>query len=153
MKCDIILDTEDHISEIAINESASKIVPKNSVLCVVRSGILAHTFPVSITGVDVSFNQDMTAIVPGKTVLSKYLYFVLRNDENIIVCNGVKIGATVHSLHSGFLKQYKIPLPPISIQEQIIAEIEVEQKLIEPSKQLVQVFTNKLQNRIDGLFK
>lgn len=46
-----------------------------------------------------------------------------------------------------------VPVPPIETQRQIVAQIEAEQVLIESSKQLIEVFAEKMQNRIDGLFK
>lgn len=49
MKCFELQDTEDHITEEAVVNSATSRVPPESVLVVTRSGILRHTFPVSLT--------------------------------------------------------------------------------------------------------
>src|SRR5713226_6488905 len=59
MKVEVILDTEDHLSQEAIAADRAAIAKKTSLLVVVRSGILAHTFPVAIAGRDVAFNQDL----------------------------------------------------------------------------------------------
>lgn len=64
MKTTRISDAEDHITRAAIDGSAAKVVGPGAVLAVVRSGILAHTFPVAIAERDVSFNQDIKAITP-----------------------------------------------------------------------------------------
>ena len=56
MKSDLIDDTEDHISEAAIAESATKLIPAGSVVCVVRSGILKHSFPVALLARDMCIN-------------------------------------------------------------------------------------------------
>lgn len=48
-----IIDTEDHITEEAITCSATQSVEPNSVLVVVRSGILKHTLPIAINRIRV----------------------------------------------------------------------------------------------------
>jgi restriction endonuclease S subunit len=58
MKSNHIEDAEDRITKEAIAQSAARVVGPNSILAVVRSGILAHTFPVATVGREVSFNQD-----------------------------------------------------------------------------------------------
>ena len=70
-------DAEDHITEVAIRESATRLVPPGSVLVVVRSGILKHTIPVGITTVDVALNQDLKALLPSGELEARYLaYFI-----------------------------------------------------------------------------
>lgn len=77
MKTDVILDAEDHISPQAVEKSATRRVPKGTVLCVVRSGILQHTLPVAITGREVCFNQDINAIAPNPKMLdAKFLFYL-----------------------------------------------------------------------------
>jgi len=46
------------------------------------------------------------------------------------------------------LSQFKIPLPPIDIQQQIVTEIEKEQAMVESAKGLVDVFEGKVKERI-----
>jgi len=50
------------------------------------------------------------------------------------------------------LSKIPIQLPPLETQNQIVAQIDAEQRLIEPSKQLIEVFTKKIKNRINELF-
>jgi restriction endonuclease S subunit len=44
---------------------------------------------------------------------------------------------------------YNVPLPE---QKKVIAQIETEQALIEPSRKLIVVFTKKLQDRINEIW-
>ena len=64
MKSDVIGETEDSITEDAVAGSATKYVPAGSVLMVMRSGILRHTFPVAINDRTVTVNQDLRALTP-----------------------------------------------------------------------------------------
>jgi type I restriction enzyme S subunit len=64
MKAETIGETEDLITEDAVANSAAKYVPASSVLMVMRSGILRHTFPVAINDRTVTLNQDLLALTP-----------------------------------------------------------------------------------------
>lgn len=121
MKTPYMTDAEYKITSEAIAQSAAKIVNENSVLAVVRSGILAHTFPVAQAGRDISFNQDIKAITPkDESLLPAFLFWMLKGQEARILRTGVKKGATVHSLSSGFLETLAFPLPPLDEQRRIV---------------------------------
>ena len=47
-----------------------------------------------------------------------------------------------------YVKQYRIPVPSLEEQKKILDQIRYEQSLIEPSKQLIKVFTEKIESRI-----
>lgn len=120
MKTTCVTDAEDKITRTAIAESTAKIVGPNSVLAVVRSGILAHTFPVATLTREVSFNQDIKAVTPrSSALLPSYLFWILKGQEARILRIGVKKGATVHSLSNGFLEALSFRLPPLQEQRRI----------------------------------
>ncbi|MBY8829711.1 N-6 DNA methylase [Hephaestia mangrovi] len=124
MKSDVIHDTEDHISEAAIEGSATSLVPAGTVLCVVRSGILKHTFPVALTSRPMCFNQDIVALSCDADRLDPlFLFWSLKGRAAEILSKGIKPGVTVQSFHSGFFKTFQIPLPPLEVQQEIVAEI------------------------------
>ena len=47
-----------------------------------------------------------------------------------------------------YVKQYRIPVPSLEEQKKILDQIRYEQSLIDPSKQLIKVFTEKIETRI-----
>ncbi len=67
-------------------------------------------------------------------VLDKYLTEVLNSMDLSLYITGV----TVPKLNQKNLKQIKIPLPPLHIQEEIVKEIEGYQKVIDGAKQVVE---------------
>jgi type I restriction enzyme S subunit len=113
-------DAQDHISEAAVRESATQIVPIGSVLIVVRSGILAHRLPVSIARVPVALNQDLKALVPGGPLLPEFLAYALEAKADRILKGCVKRGATVHSVDIGRLQQVPLPIAAPSEQRRIV---------------------------------
>lgn len=115
MKSSMISDSIDHITEEAIISSAAKIVPKDSVLMVIRSGVLKHTLPVAINTVPVTVNQDMKAFVVGKEVIPEYLLFTFLMREAEILSN-VRV-VTADNIEFSVIKNLPIPLPPLPLQQ------------------------------------
>lgn len=153
MKVDFIEDTEDHVSLEAIKNSSTKLVDKDTILCVVRSGILQHSFPVAITLRRMCFNQDIMAIsVQNSHVVTRYLFYILKVHSKEILELGIKPGVTVQSFQSGFFKKYKIPLPPLDIQKQIVSKIEEEQQVVDVNKRLIEIYERKMKQKIDGVW-
>jgi type I restriction enzyme S subunit len=121
MKASLITSTQDSITAEGVNGSAASLVPEGSILVVARSGILAHTVPVARAGRRLAFNQDIKAIqVSDNRVTGDYAYWFLRGKEAEILASGVKKGATVHSLQSGFLEKLAIPMVSTSEQYRIV---------------------------------
>lgn len=153
MKVEYIYDTEDHVSEDAVRNSAVNLVPARSILCVVRSGILAHSFPIALAARDLTFNQDITAIVTtDKHVLPEYLFHLLKGMEADIVRSGVKKGGTVHSLHSRFLHELAIPLPPLNEQKRIVAKLEGYREEINNYKEQIAQLERNIQIEVASIW-
>lgn len=153
MKINFISDAEDHISNSAVENSATKVVPAGTILCVVRSGILQHSFPVGLTLVPVAFNQDITAIEVAQDRLHpNYLFYVLKSFSAEILSKGIKPGVTVQSFHSGFFRTYQIPLPDMKTQLEIVKELEAEQSLVDANKELIERFEAKIKAAIDRVW-
>ncbi len=121
MKSTLIEDATDHISEEAVSGSATSVVPPGTILVVVRSGILAHSLPIAQVGRSVAFNQDIKAIIPASELVSAdFLFWFLRSQAMRVIARGVKKGATVHSLQSGFIENLLVPVPPLDAQRLVV---------------------------------
>lgn len=119
-----IHDTERHITEIAISNSSTKWIEKDSLLFVMRSGILRRIFPVSIAKVRLCVNQDIQTLSLTINILPEFAYWFIYGNEANIRHNCSKDGTTVESIDSFKLKKVKLPIPSINEQKQIIKEIE-----------------------------
>jgi len=134
MKVTEIHDSEEHISEEAVDESATNLVEPSTILIVVRSGILAHTFPVAITSASVTFNQDIRALLPRKEILiPEYLLWALKARAPHVLMSIVKRGSTVHSIDSNRFFDMTIPVPPIAVQRTFVNQVE---QLVAASQEL-----------------
>jgi type I restriction enzyme M protein len=124
----------EFITELAVSETSTGIAPKDSVILISRVSVgkyaLAHE-PFAI-------NQDLTAIVPrDRDVLQpKFLFALARKLAAVVEASAQGIG--VRGVTRAFLSELKIPLPPLEVQHQIVAEIEGYQKVIDGARQVVE---------------
>ncbi|AOI64223.1 hypothetical protein WS51_10845 [Burkholderia territorii] len=122
MKSRLISDSEDHITEAALGRLS--VVPAQSVLVVVRSGILSRTLPVALTIVPVTVNQDMRAFVPLSDISPSYLAWQLIAMEQEILDKCSKDGTTVASIEGPSLAQFPLGIAPAAEQTRIVAKLE-----------------------------
>jgi type I restriction enzyme M protein len=91
-------------------------------------------------------NQRVGLIRPDKSKLSYYfLKSILFSDTFYDFCQLIAGGGAQGNISPGQIKSYKIPLPPLPIQEQIVAEISGYQKIIDGAK----LITTNWKPRID----
>lgn len=124
MKTERIRDSEDHITNGAIDGSATNRVPEGSVLVVTRSGILAHTLPVAVTEVEVTINQDLKALTPNEGIDATFLAWALRAFGSDVLKKCKKHGTTVASVEFEALRRYRVPLASVKEQRRVVEAIE-----------------------------
>lgn len=147
MKSSVINDSIDHITEEAIAHSTTNLVPANSVLMVIRSGILKHTLPVAVNSLPVTINQDMKAFVPNETVKTAFLLYFFKAIENDVLA-GVR-GVTADNIDFKAFQKRTIIVPPLALQEQFVAFVTQADK----SKVAVQKALDEAQLLLDSLMQ
>ena len=100
-----------YITELGLLNSATKLVPKGSLLLVSRTGV----GKVAITKTDLAFSQDITAIFPKSGLLDKrYLFRFLSSQSRYF--EKFSRGATIKGITREVLNRLQIPLPPLPFQ-------------------------------------
>lgn len=122
MKATLVTDSEDHVTEASLDRLS--VVPADSVLVVVRSGILSRTLPVARTMVPVTVNQDMRAFVPLPEVSSSYLAWQLIAMEREVLDKCSKDGTTVASIEGPALARFPLAIAPAAEQTRIVTKLE-----------------------------
>lgn len=142
-------DANEFITETAINESSTKLIPKGSIMIGTRVGV----GKASILGCDMCSNQDILSIVNLNEldINKSFLLDILSYYENYF--NSQKRGATIQGITSETVKKLKIIIPPIELQNKFAERIE----LIEKQKQLAEESLKKSEelfnSLLDGAFK
>ena len=122
MKADVLTDSQIKINQLGVDNSTAKLVPVNSVIMVIRSGILKHTLPVAINSVPITVNQDLKVFIPSERILTRFLAIQFRMHERDIL-SGVR-AVTADNIEFNSLKQRELIVPPIEIQQEYVETIE-----------------------------
>jgi len=128
-----ITNTEIKITQAGLNESSAKLFPTNSVLVAMYG---ATAGKVGMLGIEASTNQAVCAIFPNERCITKYLYYILRSQEQALV--DLSVGGGQPNISQTIIKNYEIPLPPLEVQQEIVDELEGYQKIIDGCKQVVE---------------
>ena len=87
-------------------------------------------------------------------LLGKFLNFSLNTNEAKEFFMRVKTdGINQSNINAKALATFTFPLPPISIQQEIVNRIEEEQALINANKKLITIFEQKIKDEINRLWK
>ena len=147
MKTDIITESQIYINHLGVENSTAKMVPVNSVIMVIRSGILKHTLPVAINAVPITVNQDLKVFLPNKCITAIFLSTLFKILEKDIL-SGVR-AVTADNIEFNSLKQRQIIVPPLDLQKQFTAFI----KQLNKSKVVVQKALDEAQLLFDSLMQ
>jgi restriction endonuclease S subunit len=90
--------------------------------------VRAPVGPVNLTMQRICIGRGLAAIRPAEgRLLTSYAFYLLRSLEEEIIGD---TGAAFASINRSDIEKIKIPLPPLEVQKEIVAEIEGYQKVI-----------------------
>ena len=147
---------ERNITDLGYKKSSAQIMPKGSVLFTSRAPIGY----VAIADTDLCTNQGFKSFVPSMDIKSEYLYQLLKMMKPKIL--NMASGAVFKEISGSKIKELKIPLPNIELQNQFatkVQEIEsyikTQQAELENAKTMFQSllhhsFTGELTRRAYG---
>jgi type I restriction enzyme M protein len=99
-------------------------------------------------------NQALLKLTPMDNLCSKYLKIWMDSNNFQRLISDNSYGAAIQNVASvQTLKSILIPLPEIATQAKIVAEIEKEQKAVNSAKQLIEIFEQKISNRIARIWE
>ena len=126
--------SNDYVNELAVKEKRLHLFPKNTILFP-KSGastFLNHRVMISKEGY---VSSHLATIIPNeKKICPLFLFYLLLK----IDAKTLTPDQAYPSLKISKIQKIKIPLPPLEIQEQIVAELESYQKIIDGAKQVVE---------------
>ncbi|EIJ35409.1 restriction endonuclease subunit S [Thiothrix nivea] len=150
MKLATIYDSEDHVTLLAIDDGLSVVEP-DSLLFVVRSGILRRTFPVAITKVESTVNQDLKVLNLFDKSIVSYLLLMMQGFEQYILQNLSKTGTTVESIKFDEFSTHYFILPPEAEQHRIVAKVNELMFLCDALEQAQESSINDHQRLVENL--
>ena len=126
-----IYDAEEKITELAIEKSAAKVFPENTVLLAMYGATIGAC---SILRTAAASNQACAAFLPTSKVLPEFLYYYLLSQRDTFINDGV--GGAQPNISGTYLKRFKIPLPPLETQKHIARVLEQADALRKHAQQM-----------------
>lgn len=146
MNGQVILDTKEKITNEAIKNSNVKLIPKGTTLLSFKLSI----GKTALAGKDLYTNEAIAGLIPKnrEQIIDKYLLYFFQS--KILNLNSIRgNNAFGKSLNSKILKEIFIPLPPLEVQKQIVAECEK----VEEQYNTIRMSIDEYQNLIKAILQ
>ena len=82
-----------------------------------------------------------------------YLLYFLKSETALNYISLMSKGGAQEFIGLSSLRKFPIPLPPLSIQQQIVNRIEREQQLVNANKELIKMYEQKIKDEINKLWQ
>ena len=142
-----IYSTELKITESGLKNSSAKLFPINSVLIAMYGATVGQ---VGILKIESSTNQAVCSIFPNNSYIPEFIYYFLKQRKNELI--NLSVGGAQPNISQGIVKSILIPIIPLEIQQSIVERIESERQIIDGNKKLIEIYTQKIQDRINKIW-
>ena len=143
---DVIKNVDEHITESGLAGSSAKMVPIGTVL-VAMYGQGKTRGMTAYLGIEASTNQACACILPSEKIDSMFMwkYFELSYDK----LRSLAQGAGQPNLNGNMIKNFKVLVPPIELQNEYVAFVEQ----VDKSKSAIEKELKKTQILFDSLMQ
>ena len=149
-----MLETEDHLTDYALQETSVNKYTAGDIVMVVRSGVLKHSLPVAILGTDATVNQDIKVLQPDQDCVdNEYLLNALLYESDRIRTSCMKTGTTVQSIEMSFLEGYKLPIPSLEEQRRIAEVLSTVDEKIRETEEIIETTEELKRGLMQDLFR
>jgi type I restriction enzyme S subunit len=100
-----------------------------------------------------NLNSQIAWLRSKEKLVPLYLVSILMSDYTQGQLLSLKQGATLQQFTIKQLSSFEIPLPPLTIQKQIVEKIEAERTLVESAQKLIAIYDQKTKETIAKLWE
>ena len=143
----IVKTTRNYITELGLKNSSAKLMPENTVLIALTG---STTGVVGFLTFEASANQSVTGILPSNKHFPKYLFYYLKSIRPKVLHDAYG-GAQPH-ISQGYVKELKIPLPPLDQQKKIAAILDAADDYRQKTKVLITKYDELTQSLFLDMF-
>jgi len=139
-----VSEAKEHITELGLNKSAAKIFKINTTLLALVGATIGKT---GLLKIESTTNQNIAGLYPKNedSLHPIYLYYATQTlyIEFMRLASG-----KFRMANLSFVRGLQIPLPPLSIQQEIVTQIEAEQGMVNANKKLIKIYEQKVKDKI-----
>lgn len=128
MNKNILEDTVDHITQDAIDNSATNLIPKGTPIIATRMSL----GKVIVAKFDSAINQDLKAIFFGEYIDKNFFIYWYRSLAKLIESLGT--GTTVKGIRLEVINNLDFPVVPLAEQQEIVRQLDVMLAQVEQIK-------------------
>ena len=136
----LIYSAEQKITELGLKNSSAKIFPVDTVLVAMYGATAGQ---VGLLKVGSATNQAICGILPSDRILPKFFFYLLTGKKEFLITQST--GGAQPNISQKIIRNLQIPLPSLSIQENIVAELDGYQKIIDGAQQVVENYKSAIQ--------
>lgn len=136
-----------NLSEEGLKNSSAKILPKGTILFSSRAPIGY----VAIAQNEISTNQGFKNLTPNESAISEYVYYYLLGSKNLAEQSAS--GTTFKEISATAFSNLPIPLPPLSEQNLIVAEIDRRFAIVDKTLNLIDKSIQNAKNLKQSILK
>lgn len=134
------------ITKKSLKAARLKLLPVGAVVLSSRAPI-GH---LGIAKTPLCTNQGCKGFIPSEELNSEFLYFILQS--HVSDFRRLGSGSTFKEISKSKLERFQISIPPIQVQEEIVAEIAKEAELVDANKALIALFEKKIKAKIAAVW-
>jgi type I restriction enzyme M protein len=142
--------TEERVTDLALAQTHLDKLPIGTVLVAMYGG-LKQIGRTGVLEIEATCNQAMTALLPSPRVDPYFLNVVLISQRDYwkSVANSTRKDPNITKSD---VLNFKLPLPDLTTQRAIVAEIEAEQGLVNANRELIRRMETKIKVAIDRVW-
>jgi type I restriction enzyme S subunit len=142
-----IYNAENFITEAGLKSSSTKMMPADTVLIALTGATCGLS---AISKIEACANQSVTGILPSKNHVPEYLFYYLRTQRQRILDKAW--GNAQPHISQAFVKEFKVPLPPLSDQLHIANLLSKAENLIAQRKESICLLDEYLKSTFLEMF-
>ncbi len=148
----LIAPLED-LEEVQINENLNDnyLLQKGDILFVRSNGnkdLVGRSVVIPDVNERISFSGFTIRCRLQSDIEPLYIGYLLKSDFHSKLMKTVGQGANIRNLSQGILNEIEVPIPPREIQIDIVNKLNYEQDLVNANKQLIEIFEQKIKDKI-----
>ncbi len=139
-----VYEAKEFITKKGLNDSAAKLFKVNTTLLALVGATIGKT---ALLKFEASTNQNIAGLYPKdeNRLNPNYLFLAVQSLYQRFLDLG---DGKFKMANLSFVKKLEIPLPPLAIQKQLVAEAEKEEEIIKANKYLIKIMEKKIEKAI-----